>query len=174
MIHNLFGKCKNIFIKSVNKLKGSDKRIVLAELSKMKGKGGQSFIAKEFRVSRDTIRKGTFELKSKQKIVDKFNERGRKPIEEKLTNLLIDIKEIVDFQSQTDPSFKTARLYTRLSVAEIRKQLIVQKKYCDEELPTNQTLNNKINALRYTLRKVQKTKPLKKIPETDAIFDNLK
>ncbi|KYH35264.1 hypothetical protein CLTEP_08890 [Clostridium tepidiprofundi DSM 19306] len=76
MIHNLFGKCKNIFIKSVNKLKGSDKRIVLAELSKMRGKGGQSFIAKKFRVSRDTIRKGTFELESKQKIVGKFNERG--------------------------------------------------------------------------------------------------
>jgi hypothetical protein len=30
-----------------------------------------------------------------------------------------------------------------------------------------------LNRLDYCLRRVQKAKPLKKIPETDAIFDNL-
>ncbi len=153
MIQNLFGKCKDIFIKTVNKLNSADKRIVLAELSKIKRKGGQSFIAKEFGVSRDTIRKGTVELESGIKIVDKFSERGRKAIEEYLPNLLDDIRDIVDPQSQTDPSFKTTRLYTRLSVKEIRKQLIIQKNYRNEELPINQTLNNKINRLGYTLKR---------------------
>lgn len=48
------------------------------------------------------------------------------------------------------------------------------KGYSDEELPSNQVLNTKINLLGYTLKKVQKVKPLKKIEETDAIFENLK
>jgi hypothetical protein len=91
-----------------------------------------------------------------------------------MPKLIEDIKDIVDSQSQTDPNFKTTRLFTRLTVKEIRNQLISQKKYTDDELPSNQTLNNKVNHLGYTLKKVQKVKPIKKIPETDKIFENIK
>ena len=106
--------------------------------------------------------------------MDAFNARGRKPIEEKIPNLIRDIKNIADSQSQTDPNFKTTRIFTRLTVKEVRKQLILQKGYDDKDLPTNQTLNNKINRMGYHLKKVKKLKPLKKIAETDAIFENLK
>lgn len=64
MINELFGKCKYILVKSINKLKGSDKRKALAQIAKEVGKGGQSIVACEFNVSRDTIRKGTYELES--------------------------------------------------------------------------------------------------------------
>lgn len=57
---------------------------------------------------------------------------------------------------------------------EVRNQLIKQKNYDEKELPTNQTLNNKINKMGYKLKKVRKVKPLKKIEETDKIFENLK
>ena len=174
MIHNFFGKCKDIFIENINQLRGSDKRIALAKVSKLIGTGGQSVVAKEFNVSRDTIRKGLHELKSGITIVDAFNARGRKNVEEKLINLLDDIKDIVDCQSQTDPSFNTTRLFTRITVKEVRHQLIKQKCYIEKELPTNQTLNNKINKMGYNLKKVRKVKPLKKIEETDEIFENLK
>ena len=80
----------------------------------------------------------------------------------------------MDSESQTDPSFKTTRLYTRLTVKEVRNQLISKNKYTDNELPTNATLNTKINELGYKLKKVRKVKPLKKIVQTDAIFENLK
>ena len=113
-------------------------------------------------------------MKSGFTIVNAFNARGRKNIEVKLAMLMDDIKEIVDSQSQTDPSFKTTRLFTRITVKEVRNQLIKQKNYEDKDLPTNQTLNNKINKLGYQLKKVKKVKPLKKIKETDAIFENLK
>jgi len=86
---------------------------------------------------------------------------------------LNDIKDIVDSQSQTDPNFKSTRLFTRLTVEEIRNQLI-QKGYRDEDLPSNQTLNTKVNQLGYQLKKVKKTEPLKKIKETDDIFENIK
>ena len=90
-----------------------------------------------------------------------------------LPNIKDDIKDIVDSQSQTDPKFHSRRLFTRLTIKEIRKQLIDQKQYTDDELPTNQTLNTMVNKLGYNMKRVQKVKPLKKIPETDAIFEKL-
>jgi len=174
MILGIFGKCKDIFKETLNKLKGSDRRVALASVSEVIGKCGQSIVAREFNVSRDTIRKGLHELNSGFEIVDAFNARCRKPIEEKLPNLIWDIKNIVDSQSQTDPNFKTTRIFTRLTVKEVREQLIKQKNYEDKDLPTNQTLNNKINGMGYHLKKVRKVKPLKKIEQTDAIFENLK
>lgn len=174
MIHNILGNCKDILKETINMLKGSNKRIALAKVSEIIGVGGKSFVAQEFNVSRDTIRKGLYELKTGIQIEDLFSERGRKKVEAKLPNLINDIKDIVDSQSQTDPTFKTTRLFTRLTVNEVRKQLVKQKGYKNEELPTNQTLNNKINELGYKLKKVRKVKPLKKIEQTDAIFENLK
>jgi hypothetical protein len=95
--------------------------------------------------------------------VDAFNARGRKRIEDYLPNLLNDIKNIIDGESQTDPKFKSTNLYTRLTVKEVRKRLIEEKHYQNGELPTNQTLNTKINELGYKMKKVQKKKPLKKL-----------
>ena len=174
MIQEYFGKSKDFFMEALTKLKGYDKRIVLAKLAKGMGRGGQSFLAKEFNISRDTIRKGMQELESGIKIVDAFNLRGRKKIEEKLPTLLEDIIDIVDLESQTDPTFKSTRLFTRLTVKEVRKQLVAKKDYKEENLPTNATLNTKINELGYKLKKVRKVKPLKKIEQTDAIFKKLK
>nr|WP_158081794.1 hypothetical protein [Paenibacillus selenitireducens] len=49
--------------------------------------------------------------------------------------------------------------------------MVKEKGYSEEELPTNQTLNTKVNSLGYKPKKVRKVKPLKKIKETDAIWD---
>ncbi len=40
-------------------------------------------------------------------------------------------------------------------------------------MPTARTLNNKLNAWEYPLRKVTKSKPKKKVPKTDAIFEEI-
>lgn len=173
MILDIFNKCKDIIVENMGKLKGSDKRVALASMAKELGHGGHTTISKLFEVSRNTIRKGMQELEGGVQIEDDFGARGRHLAEKKLPNLLEDLKSILDPQSQTDPSFKTTKLYTKLTVKEIRRQLIQDKNYTEEELPTNQTLNTKINQLGYKLKKVRKVKPLKKIKETDAIFDNL-
>ena len=131
------------------------------------------FVSKEFKVSRDTIRIGTREMENGVSTDYKVETRGRKKIEEKLPHLLEDITSIVDSQSQTDPDFKTTRLFTRLTSKEIRKQLIIQKKYTDDELATSQTINTKLNLLGYSLSKVRKLSPKKKIKETDEIFDKI-
>ncbi len=97
--------------------------------------------------------------------VDAFKVRGRKRSEEHLPNLLKDITAIVDGQSQTDPQFRTNRLYTRLTATEVRRQLIAQKGYSDDELPTAETITTELNELGYSLKKVAKTQPQKNFPK---------
>ena len=92
--------------------------------------------------------------------VDAFSCRRRKPAE--LPRLLDDIRSIADGQSQADPKFQTDRLFTRISAAEVRRQLIATKGYTDAELPTQQTINKKLNLLGFRLTKVAKSRPQKK------------
>jgi hypothetical protein len=165
---------KGIFIETAKTLKGSAQRVFKARVVKALGKGGQRRAETELGWDRRTIRKGTRERESGFECYDNFAARGRKAVEEHLPNLLEDLKAIADAESQTDPSFKTTRLYIRLSAAEVRKQLIDQKNYSDEELPCEETIRNKLNELGYHPKKVKKSQPLKKIPETDAIFNQLK
>jgi hypothetical protein len=56
----------------------------------------------------------------------------------------------------------------------VRRALIDQKGWTDEELPHVNTIGEILNRLGIKLRPVQKTKPLKKIEETDAIFANVR
>ncbi len=93
--------------------------------------------------------------------VDAFHCRRRKPAEEHLPRLLEDIRSIADGQSQADPKFQTDRLFTRISAAEVRRQLIATKGYTDSELPTQQTINTKMNRLGFTLSRVAKCRPQK-------------
>lgn len=111
---------------------------------------------------RDTIRKALHEQRSGITCYDAFSQRGRKRAEHHLPRLLEDIRDLVQDQCQTDGTFKTTRLYCRLSVAAVRRQLIARKGYADEELPTIQTLTTKMNVLGFRLRKVAKSRPLKK------------
>ena len=87
--------------------------------------------------------------------------------------MLKDIREIVAPQTQADPTLKSQRLYTRISAAEVRRQLIEQKGYCDEELPTAEVIRQRLNEMNYRLRRVVKAKPQQKIPETEAIFEQV-
>jgi hypothetical protein len=134
----------------------------MARTVKELGDGGQRRAERELGWSRVTIRKGTRELASGSPIHDNFAARGRKRAEAHLPKLLTDITAIVDRQSQTDPQFRTTRLYTRLSAAEVRRQLIAQKGYTDAALPTAETIGTKLNALGYYPKKVAKTQPQKK------------
>lgn len=143
-------------------LKGSARRLFMARTVKELGAGGQRRAERELGWSRGTIRKGTHELERGVTCVDNFAARGRKRAEDHLPNLLTDITAIVDSQSQTDPQFRTNRLYTRLSAAEVRRQLIAHYGYTDDELPTAETIGAKLNALGYFPKKVAKTQPQKK------------
>ena len=153
---------KTLCMDTARSLKGSARRLFIARTVKELGPGGQRRAERALGWSRVTIRKGTHEVDRGFTCLDAFAARGRQPVEAPLPTLLRDMKAIVDSQSQTDPQFRTTRLYTRLSAAEVRRQLIAQQGYTDAALPTGQTLTTKLNALGYYPKKVAKSQPQKK------------
>lgn len=161
---------KTLFIETAEQLKGTQRRQFMANVVKELGIGGQTLAERELGWNRGTIRKGMQEVISGCPIQDAFSRRGRKRVEETLPNLLADIRAIVDPHTQADPSLKSERLYTRISASEVRRQLILQKGYRDDDLPTSEVIRQRLNEMNYRLRRVIKAKPQKKIPETDAIF----
>jgi len=160
----------SVFEFGLQKMNGSERRIYLAQIALSLGYGGQRLVCDKFGIDNKTLQKGIEEFTSGNFIKDAFSERGRKGIEVYLPNLLNDIKNIVDSESQIDPKFYDNRLFTRLTPEAIREQLYRQKGYKESELPTVQTIYNKVKELGYNFSKIQKTKPIKKIAETDAIF----
>lgn len=163
---------KVTYIETAKQLKGSERRKFMARIVKSLGYGGQRQAQRELGWDRNTIRKGTRELESGIDCIDAYNARGRKRAEEHLPHLLDDMRTIVDGQSQTDATFATNRLYTRLSVAEVRQQLMVRKGYTDAELPTAETLRVKLNEMGYHLRPVRKSQPQKKFQKPMASSSN--
>jgi Rhodopirellula transposase DDE domain len=83
-----------------------------------------------------------------------------------------DIESIVDNHCQIDPTLKTQKCFLRITSAYVFKELLLKKGHKLQDFCPS-TINNVLNRLGYTLKKVLKTKPLKKIPETDSIFANL-
>jgi hypothetical protein len=155
---------KALLRQAAQALKGSERRRFLARTVEPLGPGGQRRAERELGWSRVTVRKGQRELTSGFRCVDAFALRGRKRAEVHLPNLLADLEAIVVGQSQADPSFRTTRLYTRLTAGEVRRQLIAQRGYTDEELPCVQTIGAKLSALGYHPQTVAKSKPQKRSP----------
>ena len=162
---HLSDSLKTLFRETAETLKGHARRRFLAQTVKELGPGGQRRAERELGWNRETIRKGLHELDSGLICIDNFAARGRKRAEEHLPNLLSDITDIVDSQSQADPQFRTRRLYTRLDATEVRRQLIAQHGYTDADLPTVQTITSKLNALGYYPQKVAKSEPKKRSPK---------
>ena len=122
---------------------------------------------------RKTIVLGLHELRTGIVCVDNFKARGNQKTEVKKPQLKVDIIALAEPQSQTDPKFQTLFKYTRITAKAMRIALMTEKGWQDKDLPCEKTIGAILNRLDYCLRRVQKAKPLKKLPETDAIFDNL-
>jgi hypothetical protein len=152
---------KGLLVKTAKDLKGSVRRLFMARTVQALGEGGQRLAERELGWNRGTIRKGMHEVQGGIVCEDAFALRGRKRSEEHLPHLLTDISAIVDSQSQADPQFRTTRLYTRLTAAEVRRQLIDKFGYSEEELPTAETIGTKLNELGYFPKKVAKSQPQK-------------
>src|SRR4051812_2618584 len=136
-----------VLIDAAKTLKGSLRRLFMAKTVGAMGRGGQIWAEAHLGWNRETIRNGMHELRTGMTCLDDFHCRRRKPAEEHLPRLLEDIRAIADAHSQADPKFQTERLFTRISAAEVRRQPIAQKGYTDAELPTQQTINTKLNRL---------------------------
>jgi hypothetical protein len=150
-----------VLVDTAKTLKASQRRRFMAQTVQAMGRGGQVWAEAHLGWNRGTIRKAMHELRTGMTCADAFSMRRRKPAEDHLPRLLDDIREIADGHSQADPKFQTQRLFTRISAAEVRRQLIATRGYTDEQLPTQQTINRKLNLLGYRLTRVAKCRPQK-------------
>jgi hypothetical protein len=119
---------------------------------------------------RHTVQLGLHELRTGLTCVDRFTARGRHTTEEDRPQLAQDIRDLVEPHTQGDPTAPAPFAFTRITAQAVRTALIARKGYRDEDLPSQRTLNDILNRLGYRLRHVQKTRPQKKIKQTDAIF----
>ena len=145
----------------------------MASVATALGKGGAYRAHLALGWDRTTITKGIKELRSAIVCLDAFCLRGRKPAEAKLPRLEADLRELGEGASQTDPTFRTTQLYRRLTAGQARRWLIEQKGYDPKQVPSERSLRRKLNALGFKPRRVAKSKPLRKVPQTDAIFDEV-
>ena len=159
----LVEEVKELLRETEKVLKGSTRRLFMARTVRALGEGGQRLAERELGWNRGTIRKGQHELEQGIICIDAYSLRGRKRSEEHLPHLLGDITAIVDGQSQADPQFRTNRLYTRLTATEVRRQLIAQYGYSDDELPTAETIATKLNKMGYYPKRSPRVN-LKKTP----------
>ena len=151
-------------------LKGSERRQYMAKVVRQLGYGGQVWAQRELGWNRGTLRKGEREVSSGQPIRDAFERRGRNPVEKQRPELRGRIRAIVEPETQADPSLQSSRLYTRISAARVRRELIERYGYGEEELPSSEWFRRRLNSMGYRLKRVQKTKPQKVMPETAAIL----
>ena len=145
----------------------------MAQIVSLLGRGGQRFAESVLGWNRGTIRKGFIELNSDKPIGDRYCYCGRKRVEFHLPNLLSDIESIVGPRSQADPTFRSKRIYSPLTAREIHRRLQTDKGYKSSSLPSVRTIQNKLNELEIRPQRVKKCEPIRRIPETDAIFENV-
>jgi len=98
---------------------------------------------------------------------------GRKRWEDQQPQAAETLRQLAEAHAQQDPTFRTCLTYPRLTAKAALEALHAQG-YGEDQLPSPSTMAEVLNRLGFRLRKVVKAKPQKKIPETDAIFDNVK
>lgn len=158
---------------AARKLTGSKRRAFEAQVALDYLDGSARRAEQVFGWSRVTVELGLNELRTGIACLDNFSSRGNRKTEEKYPQLEQDIRSLAEPESQADPKFQSPFLYTRITAKSMRKALIEKKNWKDENLPCNNTIGNIMNRLGFRLRRVQKTKPIKRIPETDEIFENV-
>ena len=157
---------------AARRLMGHHRRLFIAEVTIKLCDGNARLSESWFGWGRETANRGMQELREGV-LLEPVAGGGRPRWEDRNPQLAADIRAIVEPKTQTDPELKSARRYTNLSAGEVRKALLEQKGYRDEDLPAERTLRDILNRMNYRLKRIQKGRPLKKTKETDAIFENV-
>jgi Rhodopirellula transposase DDE domain len=158
---------------AARRLKGHARRLFQAEVADTLCHSSPRAAERRFGFDRKAVATGQHEAQSGIRCVERFAARARLCAEVKDPQLGQDIRALVEPHTQADPEVQSARRYTNLSAREVLQALKVQKGYSDDRLPSERSMRDILNRLGYRLKRIQKAKPLKKLPETDAVFANV-
>ncbi len=116
---------------------------------------------------RTAVKTGLGERRTGIRCLDNLSTRGRKKTEELSPQLEKRIREIVEPESQADPTCvilkfdQTVLAYTRITAERVRDELLKDQELA-ASVPSRQTVGKILGRLGYSLRRVQKTRPQKK------------
>jgi hypothetical protein len=165
---------ESLLQQGAKRLKGLERRLFMAEVTLKVCEGNARKAERRFGWGRETVAKGLHELQQGVRCVENFSARGRPRLETKTPQLAEDIRAIVEPHTQADPELKSARRYSNLSAADVLEALQTKKGHAKENLPSKRTMRDILNRMNYRLKRIRKSKPLKKTPATNAIFANVK
>jgi hypothetical protein len=155
-------------------MSGAERRAFQAAMTLKYCQGNARLAERVFGWGRDTVQLGLNEQRTGVICWGMQSAYGGDKLwEEKHPEVAQALWALAELHSQQDPTFRTLLSYTRLTAAEALKQLRAQG-FQEDQLPSPSTMAEVLNRNGYRLRKVLKAKPLKKLPETDAIFANIK
>src|SRR5690242_18918352 len=158
---------------AARRLKGHARRLFQAEVADTLCHSSPRAAERRFGFDRKAVATGQHEAQSGIRCVERFAARARPCAEVKDRQLGQDIRALVEPHTQAAPEVQSARRYSNLSAREVLQALKVQKGYSDDRLPSERSMRDILNRLGYRLQRIQKAKPLKKLPETDAVFANV-
>ncbi len=151
-----------------------ERRIFVAEMSLKYCNGSARKTEYVFGWGREMVNTGLGEKRTGIRCISaQSSASGNKRWEERYPDAAKVLCELAEAHAQQDLSFNTEVAFTRLTAEEALKQLR-KRGFTDDQLPANGTMAKVLNRLGYRLRPVVKSKPKKKVPETDAIFENIK
>jgi hypothetical protein len=156
-----------------NRLRGHQRRLFVAEVTLELCSGNARQAERRFGWGRETVNKGLHELQQGIRCVENFTARGRPRCEEANPQLAEDIRAIAEPHTQADPELQSERRYTNRTAKEVLQELQTRKGYTKKDLPSERTMRDVLNRMGYRLKRIEKAKPLKKTPQTDAIFANV-
>ena len=117
------GSLKRLLQETRNSLTGYARRLFMARTVKEVFDGVAYRAEQELGWNCETVSKGLHELESGIECADgRRGATGRKPAEAHLPNLLTDIRDLVDSQSQTDARFRTQTWKEKHPVVRLVKQ----------------------------------------------------
>lgn len=111
--------------------------------------------------NRNTIIRALKEQQQGNFVEGRKGAAGRKRAEHFLPHLLQDIRSLCSDQSQTDPTFYSDKLYTRLSAPAVARLLVTVKGYDPATVPNEDTILIKMRQLGFYSRRVRKVVPKK-------------
>jgi hypothetical protein len=155
-------------------LTGDRRRLFQAEVTRELCGGSERRAERRFGWGRGTITKGLRELDHGFQCVGNFAARARPRWEDKNPQFAQDVRDLVEPRSRTHPELKLERCYTNMSAGEVLELLQTQKGYRKADVPRVRTMRDILNRMNDRLKRIRKAKPLKKTPQTNAIFANVK
>jgi Rhodopirellula transposase DDE domain len=148
---------KATFKDAAHKLTGAKKREFTAQVASLDYfEGSARKTERALGWDRVSVQRGLDSIKTGIPYQDNYQARGRHKTEKLLPNLEQDIRELVDGKAQADPKFQTTFQYIKVSAQAVRDQLILEKGYQDEDLPSRQTIGEILHRMGYRLRKHSK------------------